>query len=216
MHNGAMPPSRDADVAAAVPIRATAFGVVTTRYDLRKLRAAQVLTALGAILIPVAGMLMAPTAVAVAAIVTAAAGWSLAGVRVRSSAQMKVQPRGLRLDEVIIDRDNLIMWRWRRGTATLYRASGNISVTSDQPAALEAILRSAFGDPREFSRRGSSKARIVAAAVFVAGVTTLVIGLAIRSQIAAVGAFASLCGFAVFGTLSQSVPNPMLTRKPRD
>lgn len=203
-----MTPGRQADDSKdPVPSIADSLPVVTTRYDLRRLRLAQVIIPLGAIAGVVARRTMSPVAIVVAVVLLATATCTLLTLRTTQGRILRVRRGHLRLDDEQVRPDQLSLWRWQGDRARLYLQTGALVVrAADTPAELQARLRSVFGSPVEFARRGSPRARWLAAALFFAGATLTTVGFIVESHLASAGVLLVIAGFAAFGTLSQRVP----------
>lgn len=186
---------------------AGSFPVVATRYDLRKLRLAQLIVPLAMMGSVLARRTMSPIAIAMAVVLMVVGAYTLLKLKTTRRRNLSVRRGTLRLDDESIHPNQLSLWRWQGDRARLYLHTGAMVLRApDAPAALQAQLRSVFGAPVEFARRGSPRARWLAVAVFLTGAALTAIGLTVGSHIASAGVLMVIGGFAAFGTLSQWVP----------
>jgi hypothetical protein len=182
---------------------------VATRYDLRKLRLVQLIVPVAMVGSVLARRTMSPIAIAMAAALMAAAAYTLLKLKTTRHRNLSVRRGTLRLDDENIHPDQLSLWRWQGDRARLYLHTGAMVLRAPAaPAALQAQLRSVFGAPVEFARRGSPRARWLAVAVFLTGAALTAVGFTIGSHLASAGVLMVIGGFAAFGTLSQCVPAP--------
>jgi hypothetical protein len=99
-------------------------------------------------------------------------------------------------------------WTYRKGTARLYgaRVSFRLRARKGDESVLEGTLRRLFGPPSELARRGSPRARGLAATVALFGLVLTIVALSRDNVLLAlVGLPAFVLGLSAAGTLSSRV-----------
>jgi hypothetical protein len=159
----------------------------------------------------VARRTMAPTLVAAAGGLVAAAFAVLLSAR-RSFGRCTASPAGDRLrlgdGRAEISRRDVRAWTLDGGVARVYTAHAGwrVAVPAGEGASLDRILRSVFGSPLILRRRGSARARKIAAGVAAAGAGLVATSFALEIvPLVVVGVPALIFGLATFGALSQKV-----------
>jgi hypothetical protein len=99
-------------------------------------------------------------------------------------------------------------WTLRGNVARLHgsRLSYKLRLVEGDPAAFEQALASVLGTATATARRGSPRARGIAAAVLILGLVALTLAIVLQNlPLLAVGILAGIGGGATFGALSQRV-----------
>jgi hypothetical protein len=98
-------------------------------------------------------------------------------------------------------------WTLHGGCARLYGAthSYKLACRPSARATFEAALRNLLGAPVALTRRGTPRARLLAALAAVLGAVALVAGILLQIPLLAGGVVVLILGFAAFMALSQRV-----------
>lgn len=191
--------------------------VITTRFNLRRMRLGQLLVPLAAIVSPFARRSMSPVALLATVLLMGGALWAFVTARTRRSATIAVRRGRLHLDGQSIPAGDEAKWRWHGKRATLFLATGNVVVRPRVPIQAELLhakLRASLGDPLTFKRRGSPRARFVAGSALALGLVLTIVGFAFDSFVAVVGLVMIIFGGAALGALSQAVFAPLSKPSP--
>ena len=107
-----------------------------------------------------------------------------------------------------LTRGDVTAWTIDRASARVYtRAAGwRFTTGAENADALTSLLVGVFGRPLVLKRRGSQRARAIAALVAVGGIPLIIAGIALQIPLLAMaGVPAFIFGLAGFGALSQKV-----------
>ena len=104
--HGATTPTQAAPIVGALE-------VLTTRYDIRKVRFAQLLVPLAAIVTPFARRSMSPIAIAVSVLLSGGATWNFVTAKTRKSATIRLRNGKLNIDHETIRSGEGGLWRWQ-------------------------------------------------------------------------------------------------------
>lgn len=189
--------------------------VLTTRFNIRRIRLGQLLIPLTAIVTPLATRSMGPVALVASVLLSGVAIWSFVSARTKRAVKLCLRDHALYLGSEAIHTAASGTWSWMGERATLFLPDGNVAVRARSRAdapALQSLLRSVLGTPLKYRRRGSLSARITAASALFTGFGLTSFGFAYGSVVAPIGLMLIVFGGAALGALSQNVldftPNP--------
>ena len=178
-----------------------------TRYTLARLQRIQVL-------IPIA-ILASTLARRLPGVLTLSIGLAvmLAFWLVLRSAVTRVGIQTIRVDgdavrigtDISIPSSIVERWTFSKGVASLLcgGTSYRLRTSRNSEAGVEDCLRSLLGAPTMLQKRGSTRARLIAGAVMIAGLVATTSAFVFDSiPLAVIGVPSMLIGFAIFATLS--------------
>lgn len=184
------------------PVEATAV-----RYDLAQLRWAQLLVPLAVIVTVVARAVPEAPAIMVALAVQVAAVVQFIRARKKLAAQpLEVMNGKLQLGTSghSIESTQVSDWTTHGSSARLYGPTYSWRLSANNGEALEDTLRRVFGRPLQLRRRGSPRARMIAAVTFFVGLLAAVCGAYINVMPMFIpGLIMALASIPVFAALSQ-------------
>lgn len=182
-----------------------------TRYDVTRLRLAQVLIPFVSVATILARRVSGSLWISVAIASQVLTVFVLLGAIRRFGWQPLVLENGaLRFGATGIEasRQGVRDWTYLGGVARIYRGESSLRLRARPGAelALEAVLRALLGQPRTLVRRGSKRARIWALVAGTLGLVLVALAFALDATLLVpFGVATFIFGVATFGALSQRV-----------
>lgn len=196
----------------AMPERtASAVPLVATRYDLSRWTLAQALVPITTLASVAARRVPSTITTVVAVLMLVANLTALLRARRRLGSETLCAVRGrlrLQMSGEELSRATIRRWISRGGVVWLYSdaTSYKLKVAEPHRTELEAVLTQALGAMSATRRRGSPRARVLAAGVCLLGLMVLGLAIALQlPQLLVVAVPAVIFGIAAFGALSQRV-----------
>ncbi len=179
------------------------------RYDLARLRWAQLLVPVAVIVTAVARAVPEASAIVAAFAVQAAAVVQFIRARKKLGAQPLVVVNGtlqLGTSGHSIESTQVSDWTTQRSSARLYGPTYSWKLSTTNAEALEDTLRRAFGRPLQLRRRGSPRARVMTVVTWFVGLLVAVCGAYLDVMPMFIpGVIVALISLPVFAALSQRI-----------